>query len=451
MPQPQLALYTQTPLARFEPAASLERPSHALSEWREGVDYHRSPGGVTRMVEPLLRRLVASGRVECATWFSLARHGPSRVGLAPGVEAEHVKLPAVDLVPYAAAKQAYWDAIHGRDEGFDAAAVHRGLDRLSAWLALKTFRRPEAPYDLSYVHDFQLLPLARHLPRGAPKVFRWHVPVPPPGPALDYAVRSLSAYDAVIVSTHAYREAFLRAGVTAPVHAMYPFLDERRPHVVTPQEVARFQRTHGLASSEVVFLLVARLDPAKAHDVAIRAFARVARSLDGARLVCVGGGGFSAGRGGIGLTHARTLREELVALAASLGVADKVVFTGGIQDRELDVAYTRADAVLLPSTVEGFGLVAVEGWLFGKPVVVSDGAGVAELVVDGANGYTFPSGDDAALAGRMLAATASREHALALGARGRATAEACELASATDRVWGVLEGTLEGRRLRRAI
>lgn len=453
MEQPRLCLYTQTPLVRFESTVRLDDGRRALDEWEEDVEYRRSPGGVTRMMEPMLKRLVGTRRVESATWMSLACHGPERVQLVPGIDLEHVRMPLPEAATYAAAKQAYWNAIHGLTLAgdLDIRAVDRGLDRLSHWLGLKTFRRPEAPFDISYVHDFQLLPLARYLPRGLPRVFRWHVPVPASPAALEYAVRCLSDYDAVVVSTERYKRAFQAAGLEVPVHAMYPYLDERRPSVVTAPEIASFERAHGIHRRDVVFLLVARLDPMKGHDVAVRALAKVVRSMDNAKLVCVGGGGFSAGRGGLGMTHAVSWREHVTDVAREAGVEDRVVFTGGIPDHELDVAYTRADVVLLPSVVEGFGLVAVEGWEFGKPVVVSEGAGVSELVEPGRNGYTFPPGDADALAECLLRAAGSREHATRLGQAGRRTAEVCNLKPAVDRVWRVLASTMEGRRVRRPI
>jgi len=172
MEQPRLCLYTQTPLVRFEPTVRTDDGRRALDEWEQDVEYRRSPGGVTRMVEPMLKRLVAKRRVGPATWMSLAFHGPERVQLVPGLELKHVRMPLPEAVAYADAKQSYWNAIHGLmpEGGLDMRAVDRGLDRLSHWLTLKTFRRPEWPFDISYVHDFQLLPLARYLPRGLPRV-----------------------------------------------------------------------------------------------------------------------------------------------------------------------------------------------------------------------------------------------------------------------------------------
>ncbi|HWH07688.1 MAG TPA: glycosyltransferase, partial [Candidatus Thermoplasmatota archaeon] len=151
---------------------------------------------------------------------------------------------------------------------------------------------------------------------------------------------------------------------------------------------------------------------------------------------------FSGGRQGLGLSQAGTWRAHLEALAEALGVADRVTFTGGVPDAELDVAITRSRAVLLPSVLEGFGLAAVEGWLYGRPALVSRGAGVAELVVDGVNGATFAPGDDAALADAMLALARDEDLALRMGEEGRRTARACHLARGARDVWDVLRGAM---------
>lgn len=451
MTQPRLCLHTQTPLVRFLRDGPPSDEGRPLSSFREGEDYAPTPGGVTRMVQALLGRFARERRVRDPAWIALASHGPARVRLDHGLSFEQVRLDEEEKRRYAAAKGALWEAIHGIGPDGPAPAAEaweEGLAPLSRAMARRTAQlHARDPFDLLYTHDFQLLPLAAHLPRGVPRLFRWHVPVTRlPEEARRLVVRSLDRHDAVIVSTRAYAEALRGMGVRAPVHASYPYLDESRCRVVTREDVDAFERRWGLGPDEPVFVLVARLDPMKSQDVAVRALARLRDAAPRARLLLVGGGGFSAGRhGGLGMPHAARWRAHLEELAAELGVADRVVFTGNVPDAERDVAYTRALAVLLPSVVEGFGLAAVEGWLHGRPVLVSRGAGVSELVQDGVNGYASDPGDADALAERML--RLARDPALAadLGRAGRATARACHLRRGADAVWQVMRGVVEGR------
>ena len=80
-----------------------------------------------------------------------------------------------------------------------------------------------------------------------------------------------------------------------------------------------------------------------------------------------------------------------------------------------EVARLQASALfnLVPSTWDVFNLTTVEAMASGRPTIVSTGAGAADLIVDGENGYQFAAGDGRALAAaieRVLAASPA-EHA----------------------------------------
>lgn len=443
MTQPRLCLLTQTPPTRL--LRAVPRGS-ALESLREGIDHLPSPGGVTRMLRGLTSRLEGDGRTAPPTWLALAADDAS---LSWGKRRlELVALPAAEQGEYARAKSALWDELHGLSaQPLDVPTVACGLARLGRALGERCRSLHEArPFDLFYAHDFQLLELARELPRRVPRAFRWHVPVRRAArPTRDYVARALDEYDAVVVSTRRYADELRAWGVRVPIHASYPYLDESRRHVVTRADVAELDARFGLRADDVVFVLVARMDPMKSHDVAIRALARIARRSPRAKLLLVGGGGFSGGRQGLGLSQAARWRAHLEQLAVHLRVHDRVVFTGGLSDAHLDVAITRSRAVLLPSVLEGFGLAAVEGWLYGKPVLVSRGAGVAELVEDGVNGHTFAPGDDATLATHMLRLAQDPDEAATLGAEGRRTARICHLQRGADDVWNVLGPLVQTR------
>ena len=445
MPQPRLCLQTQTPLIR--PLRDLPDGSD-LGSLVEGQDHLLSPGGVTRMLHGLARRLAQRGRVSDTTWISLSRDA-ARLSWEGG-RLELVTLAPDEVEPYASAKAAFWEELHGIGGPSDPSRVAHGLSLLARTIGQRARElHAEQRFDLFYTHDFQLLRLARELPPDVPRIFRWHGPVRPmSAPMRELVARSLDEFDAVIVSTRGYARELRSWGVRVPVHASYPYLDESRRRVVTETDVAAFEARHALAPDDIAFVVVARMDAIKSHDVAIRALARITRHAPKARLLLVGGGGFSGGRQGLGLSQATDWRSSLEALALDLGVRDRVVFTGGVSDEELDVALTRARAVLLPSALEGFGLAAVEGWLYGKPVIVSRGAGVAEIVRDGENGYTFAPGDDATLAQAMLALARDEDKARAMGADGRRAARVCHLERGADDVWKVLRGALDAGRTR---
>ena len=78
--------------------------------------------------------------------------------------------------------------------------------------------------------------------------------------------------------------------------------------------------------------------------------------------------------------------------------------------------------MLVPSRLEGFGLVALEAALMGRPVVASDVGGLPEVVLDEQTGILVPVDDTAAFAAAMLAILRDRERRERLGASARARA-----------------------------
>ncbi|MBW7934481.1 MAG: glycosyltransferase family 4 protein [Gemmatimonadaceae bacterium] len=161
-------------------------------------------------------------------------------------------------------------------------------------------------------------------------------------------------------------------------------------------------------------LTVARLVPHKGQDVVLKALARLAAQFATLRYVIVGDGPDES---------------RLRALAASLGVADRVVFAGPLRDDQLPALYAGAalyvglSRLLPPINVEGFGISFVEAAASGVPSVAGDSGGVRSAVLDGETGLVVPPEDDAAVA----AATAQLLTDTALRARFARAARAAAL------------------------
>ncbi|MEM4346193.1 MAG: hypothetical protein QXI02_04785, partial [Candidatus Caldarchaeum sp.] len=75
----RLAVCTQTPLVRLLGDAPVSEGIVDVSWMKENVEYVFSPGGVTRMVYPLLVRMFRNGVLEDACWVSLNPKGPERI------------------------------------------------------------------------------------------------------------------------------------------------------------------------------------------------------------------------------------------------------------------------------------------------------------------------------------------------------------------------------------
>ena len=174
-------------------------------------------------------------------------------------------------------------------------------------------------------------------------------------------------------------------------------------------------------------LSVGRLERNKRVDLIVNALAYVDPSV---RLVIVGEG---------------PLRAELEAAAAQSGVADRVTFTGGVDDRTLVDLYAGALAVAFPPYDEDYGYVTLEAFLSHKPVVTTtDAGGPLEFVDAGVTGLVteaVPEAFGAAIA--QLAA--DRRLAAALGHAGYERARSITWTGVVERLIGAAEA--DGARL----
>jgi glycosyltransferase involved in cell wall biosynthesis len=128
---------------------------------------------------------------------------------------------------------------------------------------------------------------------------------------------------------------------------------------------------------------------------------------------------------------------ELVELVRSLGLTDRVTFTGFVPDADLVLLYNAADMLVLPSKGEGFGLPAIEAMACGLPVTASDRNSLPQVL--GGAGLLFDPDSDEAIAGCMLRLLREPDLRAAQRARGLARAEAYSWGAGADTMVGVLE------------
>lgn len=114
----------------------------------------------------------------------------------------------------------------------------------------------------------------------------------------------------------------------------------------------------------------------------------------------------------------------LQRLAAELGVAARVRFTGPLSDAERDAELQRCDVFALPSRGEGFGIVYLEAMAYAKPCLGASVGGVPEVVADGETGLLVePAVEPVRAALQLLAASAELRQLL--GQAGRERVEQC--------------------------
>src|SRR5579875_2874013 len=127
-------------------------------------------------------------------------------------------------------------------------------------------------------------------------------------------------------------------------------------------------------NGSIELLVVSRLDqrePLKGVDVAIEAVALLRDTLPGLRCTIAGDGDD---------------RPRLDRLVERLDLGDRVSFKGAVDNRSLSRMYDEADIFVLPSALEGFGIVYLEAMAHGKPVIALRRGGTPDVVVHEANG-----------------------------------------------------------------
>jgi glycosyltransferase involved in cell wall biosynthesis len=183
--------------------------------------------------------------------------------------------------------------------------------------------------------------------------------------------------DAIICVSHALRRAILGTAPPANSHVIYngvapeAAFDERR-------RVAESLRG---APRPFTFVLVGRFRDSKGQAVAIRAFALLAARHPAVRLLLVGGAG---------QTGQQDYFDRCRALAAELGVADRIEFWGYIPDPER--AFLESDVALMCSRHEAMGRVTAEAMSACRPVIGFDSGGTTELIDPGRTGLLYRGG-----------------------------------------------------------
>ncbi|HUK35443.1 MAG TPA: glycosyltransferase family 4 protein [Vicinamibacterales bacterium] len=168
-----------------------------------------------------------------------------------------------------------------------------------------------------------------------------------------------------------------------------------------PQVRARERARLGLAAEDVVVGTIGNIRPVKNIPFLLRAMTRVAVDAPRARLLCVGGG---------------PQLEQMKSLAQSLGLADRVVFTGLVKDVRPWLA--AMDVFALCSRQEGNPNVVLQAMAMALPVV-SVRVGEVPFVIDGRSGILIEPGDEDAFVTALVALARDPSRCRALGDAGR--------------------------------
>jgi len=179
-------------------------------------------------------------------------------------------------------------------------------------------------------------------------------------------------------------------------------LDKERVRIVYQGvDVERFLPSK-CEGKKVLFL--GRLHERKGIDRIIRAWQKVHKQDNEAKLLVAGKGEFE---------------EQYKKMALDLGLKGSVEFLGHVPEKELPGLYTSSSLFVMPSYYEAFGLVTLEAMAAGLPILATDTGIAPEAIEKGKNGYLI---DDDDMADRILEVLSS-DKMKAMGRRSRQIVE----------------------------
>lgn len=149
------------------------------------------------------------------------------------------------------------------------------------------------------------------------------------------------------------------------------------------------RRRLGFDPHDQILLYVGRFEPLKGLDILLEAIAAL-KNFDRLRLVIVGGDGESN-------PAYRSLKQK----ARALSISDRCLFTGPVEQQKLPPYYHSADALVIPSHYESFGLVGLEALACGRPVISTPVGAMADRLHDAPAVRVAPLVSSRSLAGEI--------------------------------------------------
>ncbi|HTN78834.1 MAG TPA: glycosyltransferase [Acidimicrobiales bacterium] len=324
-------------------------------------------GGMNVYVRELVSALAQAG-VDCCVYVRSWRDGlPAEVAVEPGFRVRHIEVGPVDLPKEALPETVdeFADAV--RDDllrGDGADVIHANY-----WLSGLAGHRLKHELGLPLVSTFHTL--ARVKAESGDEE---------PERRVRSEVEIMGCSDAILASCVEEAAQFERlyGAVPGRVEIVPPGVDHA---FFSPGDRGGARTALGLGPHPVL-LFVGRIQALKGLDVAVRSLAALHHR--DAVLVVVGGPSGQAGEAYLA---------DVEALAAELGVVDRIRFVPPQPHHLLSSYYRAADLCLVPSRSESFGLVALEAAACGTPVVASAVGGLRTLVDHGHSGFLVEGRD----------------------------------------------------------
>lgn len=282
----------------------------------------------------------------------------------------------------------------GYSNGGGARAKAESLAR-----TIRTLRREVAHRHIRAVHSNNTrraltvaVALKTLLPRQVHLIYHAHC-----GPQDGIAHRAGLALTSQVWAVSKFiADEYRRAGVPASKLTVIPNAYDFEAPWPAPDRAVRDRL--GIPTGAPLAVLVGRLSPNKGQHLAIGALSESACPLD-THLILVGDDSIADSNEGY--------RQRLVELARQSGLSERVHMVGFSPDPR--PYYVAADAVLIPSSTEGFGLTALEAAAARRPIVATPAGGLAEVLGD-TGGLQLAQNDPESLAALLANAFAGRQY-----------------------------------------
>jgi glycosyltransferase involved in cell wall biosynthesis len=200
-----------------------------------------------------------------------------------------------------------------------------------------------------------------------------------------------------------------------------------------------FRRARGIPEDAYVVLTLARIDSQKNQLLPVRMLPELLKREPKTHVVLVGN-----------VTNT-AYHDKVVKTAEELGVGDHLTVIPGIASDSPDLAsaYHAADLFLLPSVHEPFGIVVLEAWSAGLPVIASRIGGIPHFVEEGTDGLLFDPADETSFLEAFEGVAANPERSRSLSEMGRRKArDHYDWDVIADRLIGVYEDAIRENSLR---
>ncbi len=262
-------------------------------------------------------------------------------------------------------------------------------------------------HDCVIVHDPQPLPLIEFYKKSQPWIWRCHVELKDPDPAVfDFLKYFILRYDTAVVSNEKFKKYF----PPVDLKIFYPAIDPlSAKNMELPREVMRKYLTkHSLPTDKPIITQVSRFDKWKDPEGVLEVFKLVKEKVD-CRLILCGGMATDDPEGDIVFKRVQQKAKDM----------EDVILMTNLTHLMVNVLQRSSQVIIQKSLVEGFGLTVTEGLWKEKPVVASNVGGIPLQIKDGENGFLFDPQDLEGFANKIVELLKNQDMAREVGRRAK--------------------------------